>query len=57
VLRPYIFVIARGMTMPTKRTSMQKKAIRTRKVKSARRKAVKKKGRAVARKAAAAKKL
>jgi hypothetical protein len=36
---------------------MQKKAIRTRKLKSAARKAVKKKGRAVAKKAAAAKTL
>ena len=43
--------------MPTKRTSMQKKAIRTRKLKSAGRKAKQKKGRAVARKAAAATKL
>lgn len=43
--------------MPTKRSSIQKKAIRTRKAKSAGRKTEKKKRRAVAREAAANKKV
>lgn len=41
--------------MPSKRSSMQKKAIRTRKTKSAARKAAKKKRKAVARRAATTK--
>src|SRR5580704_7534548 len=52
---PVPYLRDRERTMPTKRTSMQKKVIRTRKLKSAARKAVKKKGKAVAKKAAAAK--